>query len=197
MHFPQAFSSCRAVEMALGETECARRPESARAELTGAKALPNPTFLATWEDIGIKDAAGKSMGTSAYGFSYPIFFWWTRDREIAGARSKLRAEEEAVRADRRQLDVEVGSDCFALLAAERKEQVTTQLLAEARSALRLADESYKLGAVAGHDVALARVEVRQAEMSAVESWRVSMISAWRILCHLGYNETEPWDRRGT
>jgi len=138
------------------------RLASARAELTTARTLPNPVFQGTWEDIGIH-AAGQSLATSAYGFSYPLFFWWTRGKQIAVARQNLRAQEQAVRADQRQLAVEIGSAYFTLLAAGRKVQATDELLKSARDSLRLADESFHVGLISGHDAALARTEVTQAE----------------------------------
>lgn len=138
------------------------RLATARAELTTARTLPNPTFSASWEDLGIKDAAGTSLANSTYGISYPIFFWWTRGKEIAVARRKLHAEEEGVRADQRQLAIDIGTAYFTLVAAGRKARATDDLLREAHAALRLAEESFKLGSVAGHDVALARTEEQQA-----------------------------------
>jgi cobalt-zinc-cadmium efflux system outer membrane protein len=167
------------------------RLATARAELTGARTLPNPTFQASWEDLGVKDAAGASLGNSTYGLSYPIFFWWTRGPEIAAARNKLRAEEASVRADQRQLAIDVGAAYLTLLAAERKEQAQQDMLKEARDALRLAEESFKLGSVAGHDVDLARTEARQAEAELFDARRDEQAQSLAFAFALGADRPMP------
>jgi cobalt-zinc-cadmium efflux system outer membrane protein len=68
-----------------------------------------------------------------------------------------------VRTDQRQLAIDIGTAYLTLLAAGRKTRATDDLLREAQAALRLAEESFKLGSVAGHDVALARTEEQQAQ----------------------------------
>lgn len=144
-------------------TEWKARLESAHAELITARTLPNPTFQPTWENIGLHDAAGASLLESTYGVSYPIFFWWTKGKEVAVARKKLRAEEESVRNDRRGLAREIGTTYIGLLGAARKIRSTEALRKGAQESLRLAEESFKVGLVSGHDVALAQTEVRQSE----------------------------------
>lgn len=161
------------------------RVNAARAELTAARALPNPVFSGTWEDVGIRDAEKKSISTSAYGLNYPIFFWVTRPFEVAAARKKLAAEKHGVRDERRQLAIEIGSAYFGLLAADRKVKASEDLLHEAREAQRLAEESFKLGAVAGHDVALARVEARQAESELFDARRETRAQALTFSFALG------------
>lgn len=161
------------------------RVAAARADLTTARAIPNPVFTATWEDVGIRDAENKSISTSAYGLNYPIFFWVTRPFEVAAARWKLAAEQHGVRDERRQLAIEIGTSYFGLLAAGHKEKASEDLLHEAREALRLAEESFKLGAVSGHDVALARTEVRQAESELFDARREARAQALTFSFALG------------
>lgn len=155
----------------LRQSQWQARLETARAELTAARTLPNPTFSASWEDLGIKDAEGTRLANSTYGLSYPIFFWWTRPKEIAVARRTLVAEQRGVANEQRLLAIEIGTAYFTLLASERKDRAMDALLAEARAALRLAEESFKLGAVSGHDVDLARTEVTQAEAELFDTRR--------------------------
>ncbi len=145
------------------------RIQSARAELTAARTLPNPAFGASWEDLGVKDGEGKNISNSTYGISFPVFFWWTRDREIAVARKRLSAEQEGVRGDRRRLAIEIGAAYYALLAAGRKTKAQEELLKTAQESQRLAGESYRVGSAAGHDVELARAETTQAEADLLDA----------------------------
>lgn len=169
----------------LNVTQWNARIAAARAELTAAKAIPNPTFVGTWEDIGIKDATGASLATQAYGFNYPLFFWWTRPQEIKAAKGKLKAEQAGVNEDRRKLDIDIGTSYFTLAAAARKEKSQEKLMQEAQDAWRLAEESFKLGSVSGHDVALARTEIRQAESELFDARREARAQALAFAFAMG------------
>ena len=152
-------------------TQWRARLDAARGELDAVQGPPNPTFAASWEDLGVKDAEGVALANSTYGLNYPIFYWWTQTKEVAVAKGNLRAAQQEVAGDQRQLEIEIGSDFYGVLGAERKDRATEELLAEARQALRLAEESFKLGSVSGHDVELARAEVTQAEAELYDAQR--------------------------
>ncbi len=145
------------------------RIQSARAELTAARTLPNPAFGASWDYLGVKYGEGKNISISTYVISFPVFFWWTRDREIAVARKRLSAEQEGVRGDRRRLAIEIGAAYYALLAAGRKTKAQEELLKTAQESQRLAGDSYRVGSAAGHDVELARAETTQAEADLLDA----------------------------
>ncbi|MCX7012460.1 MAG: TolC family protein [Candidatus Sumerlaeota bacterium] len=158
----------------------------ARAELTTARELPNPTFEATWEDVGLKDpATGESLMSKTKGLSYPVFFWWTRDREVAAARAALRVEEQGVRAEQRDLILEVGAAYCNLAAAARKIRISEGLLANAQESLRLADETFRIGSASGHDLNLAKTETAQAEAELFDAQNEERIQSLAFAFALG------------
>src|SRR4051812_17373121 len=50
-----------ALESDVSAADWCAREKAAQAELVSAQVLPNPVLGRTWEDIGLKDAAGKSL----------------------------------------------------------------------------------------------------------------------------------------
>jgi cobalt-zinc-cadmium efflux system outer membrane protein len=145
------------------QAEWKARLAGARAALTTAKIPPNPTFQPLWDETGIKDALGKSVAITTYGFSYPVFFWWTRLKEIAVARQRLKGEEAGVARDQRQLASEIGTAYFKLAAAQHKVRISVLLLQNAKESLRLSEETQRVGSASGQDVKLAQAEAQQAE----------------------------------
>lgn len=147
----------------LREARWRARREEAAAGLATARAIPNPVFQPSWEDMGLRDAAGKSLATATYGFSYPVFFWWPRSADIKAAQAQAAAAEADTRAERKTLDEEIGAAFFEMAGARRKAAVGVELLAEARNGARLVREMFKLGSAAGREVELAELEEAQAE----------------------------------
>jgi cobalt-zinc-cadmium efflux system outer membrane protein len=169
--------------------------QSARADLAATREIPNPSFQATWEDIGLKDAAGQSLATSAYGLDFPIFFWWTRGPETDAARAGVRSRQAANAGEHRQLAREIGTAYYALAAAQRRERFERQLLATEREELRLAQESFKLGDVAQHHVDQAEAELMQAQADLDAAGHECRLQGLALAFALGADRPTPVQAR--
>ncbi len=139
------------------------RIEAVHADLAAARAVPNPVLHLSWDGLGLHDEADRSLATMTAGVSYPLLFFWLRPRQIAVAKAKELAEAEALRAERRQLTVEVGASFYSLLAGQRRVDVARELLEVARESLRLAEAGKRLGVRSGYEVERAGTEMLQAE----------------------------------
>ena len=105
------------------------------------------------------------------------------------------AEEETAR---REVAAGLSEAWKSWRMARNRHKTFSEQIAKDRAQLAGdARDLFAAGRIGYTELLQARREWRQAELSAVESWRASMISAWQVLCHLGYNETEPWDKKGT
>jgi cobalt-zinc-cadmium efflux system outer membrane protein len=145
------------------------RLDVARAELTSAKELPNPTFGPSWDDQGLRDEEGKSIANVIYGVSYPVFFWWPRGQQIAAAKANRRAEAQKVRSEQRQLAIEVAAAYFSLVADQRKERLVENLLQLADESVRLVQKKRELDMASDYEVDRVRAEQLQARSDLLEA----------------------------
>jgi outer membrane protein, heavy metal efflux system len=135
------------------------RLDIAHAELAGTKALPNPSFGITWDDIGLHDDEGVKISSTEYGFSYPLFFWIARDKKIAAAKANGKAEAERVLSEQRQMTLEIASAYFTIVADQRREQIIERLLQLTDESIRLVKKQKELQMVSDYD--LDRVKAEQ------------------------------------
>ena len=139
------------------------RLDAAHAELRQSKILPNPSLGITWEDIGLKNEIGSSLSTVTYGISYPIFFWWPYAEKIKAAKINQLAEEAAVLSEQRQLEIEVASAYFTLVADQRKAALAEDIAKSYSELFRLAQKKSQLGDISGFSLEQARLEMLKAE----------------------------------
>jgi len=145
------------------------RFEIAEAELITAKTLPNPVFGPSWDDVGLKDDAGTSISSLTYGVSYPIFFWWPRDKKIAVAKANRQVEMERILSEKRQLVVEVASAYFNLVADQRREDLAEHLLQIAGESTRLIQKKRELQMASDYEAERVRAEQLQVESQLREA----------------------------
>jgi len=138
------------------------RYQSAQSAVQQAWLPPNPTLNLAWEDIGLKDAAGKSASTSTVGVSYPILFWITRPWEIASARHRKRAEELAIESEKRDLAIEVGQRWFEIATLSQKEELARLSMGQAEDGLRYTQAFRDSGGGS-------QVEVKRSEADLLQS----------------------------
>ena len=134
------------------------RLDIAYAELIDTRALPNPAFGITWDDVGLKDAEGVNIMSTEYGLSYPLFFWIARDKKIAAAKANRQAEIENVLFEQRQLTIDIASSYFVLVADQRKEKLIKNLLQIIEESMRLVNKQKELQLVSDYDVDRIRAE---------------------------------------
>jgi cobalt-zinc-cadmium efflux system outer membrane protein len=139
------------------------RLDAAHAELRQSKILPNPTLGISWEDIGLEDELGKSVSTVAYGISYPIFFWWTYPEKIKAAKLNQLSEQTAVLSEQRQLETEIASAYFNIVAGQKKLSLAEDILDNYSELLRLAKKQNQLNEISGLSLEQARLEMLRAE----------------------------------
>lgn len=138
------------------------RLEAARAGVTTAKTLPNPTFTATWENVGLKDPTGVSLLERTFELTYPLLYlFWERPPKVAVAKAAQRTEEKAVKADQRRQAIEVGTAFYNLVADQRRVILSRELNTLAQESLRLAQKRKELGLGSQYDVDRANAEVLQ------------------------------------
>jgi cobalt-zinc-cadmium efflux system outer membrane protein len=155
------------------------RLTAAHAELISAKTIPNPTFGPSWDDIGLKDSEGTNIGNVIYGFSYPIFFWLPREKEIAAAKAHSNAEAEAVLSEQRQLAVEIASAYFGLVADQRKIKLSENLLQVANESMRLVSKQKELQIASDYDIERIKAEQLKSQsdlLNAVNQLRLDQLS---------------------
>jgi len=145
------------------------RFDMARAELISAKALPNPSFSPSWDDVGLRDDAGKNIASLTYGVSYPIFFWLPRPQKIAVAKANRQVESEKILSEQRQLAIEVASAYFSLVADQRKEKLVEHLLQLAGESMRLIQKKRDLKMASDYEVQRIRAEQLQAQSDLLEA----------------------------
>jgi len=145
------------------------RFEIAEAELVSVKTLPNPVFSPSWDDMGLKDEDGESISSLTYGVSYPIFFWWPRDKKIAAAKAARQAEMEKIISEKRQLTIEVASAYFNLVADQRKQSLAENLLKLTAESMRLIQKKRELQMVSDYEVEQVQAEQLQAENDLLEA----------------------------
>lgn len=162
---PLALGECVALARAnaVRASEWEARLAAARAGISEAKAVPNPTVSMEWEGIGLRDAEGTSLETQKTTVNYPILFWWPRAYKVAAAEANRRAEEASVRSEQRKLVAEVGGSWFDLVADQRRVTIAQAILDNARAGLRLAQKGKDLGSASAYDVERAEAEVLTAE----------------------------------
>lgn len=145
------------------------RLDMAHAELISAKTIPNPTFGPSWDDMGLRDEEGESISNLTYGFSYPIFFWLPRNKEIAAAKAHSQAEMEGVLSEQRQLTIEVASAYFGLVADQRKIKLSENLLQLTGESMRLVSKQKELQIASDYDLERVQVEQLKAESDLLEA----------------------------
>jgi outer membrane protein, heavy metal efflux system len=134
------------------------RLDIAHAELIDTKALPNPSFGITWDDIGLHDDEGANVLSTEYGFSYPLFFWVARDKKIAAAKANSQVEVEKVLSEQRQLTVEIASAYLGLVADQRREKLIEHLLQLTDESMRLISKQKELQMVSNYELDRVRAE---------------------------------------
>ncbi|MGE0711101.1 MAG: TolC family protein [Planctomycetota bacterium] len=91
----------------------AARIAAARAELTAAETLPNPTLALLWQDIGLKNDVQQAL------LGLRPFSLWRRGAAERAASASLSASEAGVADERRRLHLAVGRAYYSLVAAEQ------------------------------------------------------------------------------
>jgi outer membrane protein, heavy metal efflux system len=145
------------------------RLQTAHAGLTQARAFPNPTLAITWDDVGLKNDAGVSISTVTYGITYPIMFWWSRGLKIKAAKINKQSEEAAVNSEKRQLDIEIASAYFNLVADQRKVALTEDISKGAGELFRLAQKQSGFNDISAFALEQARLEMNKAESDLKEA----------------------------
>ena len=139
------------------------RLDAAHAELRQSKILPNPSLGITWEDIGLKNEIGASISTITYGISYPIFFWWSYPEKIKAAKLNQLAEQTAVLSEQRQLEIEIASAYFNIVADQRKAALSEDIAKSYSELFRLAQKQNQQGDISGFSLEQAKLEMLKAE----------------------------------
>jgi outer membrane protein, heavy metal efflux system len=145
------------------------RMDVARAWISQSRTLPNPSLGITWEDLGLKDAAGASISSVTYGISYPVLFWWSRGLKIKAAKINQLSEEAAIHSEQRQLEIEVASAYFNLIAEQRKASLTKDIAKNSSEAFRLAQKQSEQNEISGFSLEQARLEMTRAESDYKEA----------------------------
>jgi outer membrane protein, heavy metal efflux system len=145
------------------------RLDAAHAELRQSKIFPNPSLGISWEDIGLEDDLGKSISTVTYGISYPILFWWSYPEKIKAAKLNQLAEQTAVLSEQRQLELEIASAYFNIIADQRKATLAEGILDNYSELLRLAKKQNQLNDISGFSLEQARLEMLKAESDLMDA----------------------------
>jgi cobalt-zinc-cadmium efflux system outer membrane protein len=145
------------------------RLDAAHAELRQSKILPNPALGITWEDIGLEDELYKSLATVTYEISYPILFWWTYPEKIKAAKLNQLAEQTAVLSEKRQLEIDIASAYFNIVAEQRKVALSEEIAKGYSELFRLAQKQNQQGDVSGFSLEQARLEMNKAESELMEA----------------------------
>jgi len=145
------------------------RLDAAHAELRQSKILPNPTLGISWEDIGLEDELGKGVSTVTYGISFPILFWWTYPEKIRAAKLNQLAEQTAVISEQRQLEIEIASAYFNIVADQKKAALAEDSAKGYRELFRLAGKQNQQGDVSGFNMEQARLEMNKAESALMNA----------------------------
>jgi len=145
------------------------RMDVARAGISQSRTLPNPSLGISWEDVGLKDAAGASISSVTYGISYPVLFWWSRGLKIKAAKINQLSEEAAIHSEQRQLEIEVASAYFNLVADQRKAALTKDISKSSSEAFRLAQKQSGQNEISGFSLEQARLEMTRAESDYKEA----------------------------
>jgi len=144
--------------------------EQARARVSEATALPDPTFEATLEQqqgfLSPGTAASKDLGL---GLTLPF----PTKIKLAGdvARSDLRATEISVQQLRQEIAAQTAQAYDTLLVALRREEDLTQAKALAQDFLAKTEARERAGTVAHIDVIKARVDLAQTENDLIANER--------------------------
>jgi cobalt-zinc-cadmium efflux system outer membrane protein len=139
------------------------RLDAAHAELRQSKIFPNPSLGISWEDIGLTDEIGEDISSVTYGISYPILFWWTYPEKIKAAKLNKLAEETAVLSEQRQLEIEVASAYFNIVADQQKAVLAEDIAKAYREFFRLSQKQNQQGDISGFNMEQARLEMLKAE----------------------------------
>jgi outer membrane protein, heavy metal efflux system len=139
------------------------RLDAAHAELRQSKIIPNPSLGISWEDIGLEDELGKGITSVTYGISYPILFWWSYPEKIKAAKLNQLSEQTAVLSEQRQLEIEIASAYFNIVAGQKKVSLTEDILDNYSELLRLAKKQNQLNEISGLSLEQARLEMLKAE----------------------------------
>jgi outer membrane protein, heavy metal efflux system len=139
------------------------RLDAAHAELRQSKILPNPSLGISWEDIGLEDELGASISTVTYGISYPILFWWSYPEKIKAAKLNQLSEQTAVLSEQRQLEIEIASAYFNIIADQRKAALAEDIAKAYSELFRLAQKQNQLNDISGFSLEQASLEMNKAE----------------------------------
>ena len=145
------------------------RYDAAHADLQKAKTLPNPTLGLAWDDVGVSDDTGKSLSSLTYGFSYPILFWWPREKKIAVAEANRLAEEATQRLEQRTLANEIATAYFGLVGDQRKVALSGEIIKIADESIRLVLKKKELKISSDYDIQQIRTEHIKAESDVADA----------------------------
>jgi outer membrane protein TolC len=145
------------------------RLQAAHSGLTQSRVLPNPTLAISWDDVGLKNEAGVSISTVTYGITYPIMFWWTRGLKIKAAKINQQSEEAAIASERHQLEIEIASAYFNLVADQRRVKLNEGIAKGADELFRLAQKQSGFNEISGFALEQARLEMNKAESDLKEA----------------------------
>jgi len=163
------------------------RLDAAHAELRQSKILPNPAFGIEWEDIGLEDELGKSLSAVTYGVSYPILFWLTYPEKIKAAKLNQMAEKNAVLSEKRQLEIDIASAYFNIVAEQRKVVLSEEIAKGYSELFRLAQKQNQQGDVSGFSVEKARLEMNKAESELMDAQNQLKVDQMSFAFALGFD----------
>jgi len=175
------------------QAKAARQAAEAELQLQYRRILPLSETQASAER---KHAPDGMSGTFSFETPIPVLNW--NQAGVKKAKAELLAAQAEEETARREVAAGLSEAWEAWRTARNRHRVFSEQITKDRAQLAGdARDLFTSGRIGYTELLQARREWRQAELSAVESWRVSMISAWRVLCQLGYNETEPSDKKET
>lgn len=143
------------------------RRAAASASLRSAAALPDPTLALEWEGLGLLGHRADLVGKATLGA--PLFVWWSRPHAIRGARAEACAAAEAIRDERRKLAAEIATAWFELVADQRRERISGEVVSLTQEALRWATAHRDAGTRSPFDVLRAEADALQARSDLDEA----------------------------
>jgi outer membrane protein len=100
-------------------------------------------------------------------FSLPIFNGWRREQQIEQASVQRRNAENDVRAQELRVTADVTAAYLSLSTAQQTVVLQEQNVCTARTALSLAQERYRVGAISIVDLVQARGDYERAETDRI------------------------------
>ena len=179
-------SQALSADPASAKTRASRKAAEAQYQLELRRIVP----LADAQPGAARKNTSEGMGHNlSLDIPIPLFSW--NQGGFQKAKAELLAAQTEEEKARRETIAHLAAAWQAYGSAWRRHEEYSRKIAEARA--RLAGDAQDLfaaGQIGYTELLQARREWRQAELAAVDSWRESMIAAWRILCQIGSMDRE-------